>query len=96
MRSQPVVLASALQPQSPHQPAALRARGTSGFLRPLLSVTKQIQATEPRTIMPRDVVESLGREDCSFEPSLPSRDGKEISMKENLGLIYNTASQAWI
>lgn len=40
--------------------------------------------------MPRDVVERLGTENCSFEPSLPSRDGKEISMKKNLGLIYNT------
>lgn len=84
-------LLSALQPQSPHQPASSRVRGTYGFfLRPLLPVTKQIQATEPRTIMPRDVVESLGRENCSSEPSLASRDGKEISMKKNLGLICNT------
>lgn len=40
--------------------------------------------------MPGDVVESLGRENCSSEPSLASRDGKEISMKKNLGLICNT------
>lgn len=61
------------------------------FLRPLLPVTKQIQATEPRTMMPWDVVESLGRENCSFEPTLAIWDGKEISMKKkNLGLIYNT------
>lgn len=83
-------LLSALQPPSPHQPTSLRVRGTCGFLRPLLPVTKQIQATEPQTIMPRDVVESLGRENCSSEPSLASRDGKEISMKKNLGLLCNT------
>lgn len=88
---QPFVLALCFAASVPSPARIIESkRHLRFFLRPLLPVTKQIQATEPRTIMPRDVVESLGRENCSSEPSLASRDGKEISMKKNLGLICNT------